>query len=184
MLLKSSNAIPYQTIVALAESPRAKGLIYAGTDDGRLHVTRDGGATWTELTRALPDPQMDLARGAVAARRRHGLRHPARPRRRRLRRLRLQVDRLRQDVHQHRRATSGRIGERDPRGSDRRQHGCSSAPTSARSCRTTAAKHWQVLGGNLPSVQVSDLQYQPRDRVIVISTYGRGMWAMDAVGIK
>ena len=27
-----------------------KGLLYAGTDDGRLHVTRDGGTTWTELT--------------------------------------------------------------------------------------------------------------------------------------
>ena len=45
-------------------------------------------------------------------------------------------------------------------------------------------RHWQVLGGNLPSVQVSDLQYQPRDRVIVISTYGRGMWALDASRIK
>ncbi len=45
-------------------------------------------------------------------------------------------------------------------------------------------RHWQVLGGNLPSVQVSDLQYQARDRVIVISTYGRGMWAMDATKIR
>jgi hypothetical protein len=39
---------------------------------------------------------------------------------------------------------------------------------------------WNVLGGNLPSVQVSDLQYQSRDSVIVISTYGRGVWALDA----
>ena len=45
-------------------------------------------------------------------------------------------------------------------------------------------KTWRVLGGNLPSVQVSDLQYQPRDKVIVISTYGRGMWAMDANAVK
>ena len=46
-------------------------------------------------------------------------------------------------------------------------------------------RQWQVLGGDLPSVQVSDLQkYQPRDRVIVIATYGRGMWAMDAVAVK
>jgi hypothetical protein len=41
-----------------------------------------------------------------------------------------------------------------------------------------------VLGGNLPSVQVSDLLYQARDQVIVISTYGRGMWAMDAGAVK
>jgi hypothetical protein len=45
-------------------------------------------------------------------------------------------------------------------------------------------RRWQVLGGNLPSVQVSDLQYQPRDQVIVISTYGRGMWALDATKIR
>ena len=49
---------------------------------------------------------------------------------------------------------------------------------------TDGGRQWQVLGGNLPSVQVSDLQYQPRDQVIVISTYGRGMWALDASGIK
>ena len=35
MLLRSSSAIPYQTITALAESPRKKGLLYAGTDDGQ-----------------------------------------------------------------------------------------------------------------------------------------------------
>ena len=45
-------------------------------------------------------------------------------------------------------------------------------------------RQWQVLGGDLPSVQVSDLQYQPRDRVIVIATYGRGMWALDATRIR
>ena len=54
MLLKSSSAIPYQTIVALAESPTKAGVLYAGTDDGRLHVTMDGGKTWTELTASLP----------------------------------------------------------------------------------------------------------------------------------
>ena len=45
---------------------------------------------------------------------------------------------------------------------------------------SNGGRQWQVLGGNLPSTQVSDLQVHPRDHVIVISTYGRGMWAMDA----
>ena len=40
----------YGTIFALAESPLAKGLLWAGTDDGRVHVTRDGGATWKDVT--------------------------------------------------------------------------------------------------------------------------------------
>lgn len=40
----------YATIFAAAESPLKEGLIWAGTDDGRIHVTRDGGANWTEVT--------------------------------------------------------------------------------------------------------------------------------------
>lgn len=44
----------YGTIFAVAESPREKGLIWAGTDDGRVHLTRDGGATWSEVTAAIP----------------------------------------------------------------------------------------------------------------------------------
>jgi len=33
-------------------------------------------------------------------------------------------------------------------------------------------------------VQVSDLQFHKRDNVIVVSTYGRGMWVIDAAGIR
>ena len=40
----------YATIYALAESPRQAGLLWAGSDDGRIHVTRDGGATWQDVT--------------------------------------------------------------------------------------------------------------------------------------
>ena len=47
-----------------------------------------------------------------------------------------------------------------------------------------AGKTWQVLGRGLPSVQVSDLQVHPRDHVIVISTYGRGMYVMDATKVR
>ncbi len=39
----------YNTITALAESPLKEGLIYAGTDDGRLQVTEDGGKNWTKI---------------------------------------------------------------------------------------------------------------------------------------
>jgi photosystem II stability/assembly factor-like uncharacterized protein len=42
------------TITALAESPRKKGLLYAGTDDGRLHVSKNGGQDWTDLSERVP----------------------------------------------------------------------------------------------------------------------------------
>jgi photosystem II stability/assembly factor-like uncharacterized protein len=44
-----SGAENFTTIIALAASPLEQGLLWAGTDDGRLHVTRDGGANWTSV---------------------------------------------------------------------------------------------------------------------------------------
>jgi photosystem II stability/assembly factor-like uncharacterized protein len=46
----------YAMAFAVAESPLVKGLIWAGSDDGLVHVTRDGGATWENVTpRGLPE---------------------------------------------------------------------------------------------------------------------------------
>ena len=44
----------YGTITSLSESPLVEGLLYAGTDDGRIHVSEDGGANWRAIER-LPD---------------------------------------------------------------------------------------------------------------------------------
>jgi photosystem II stability/assembly factor-like uncharacterized protein len=46
----------YDTIFAVAESPLVKGLIWVGADDGLVHITRDGGKNWTNITpKDLPD---------------------------------------------------------------------------------------------------------------------------------
>jgi photosystem II stability/assembly factor-like uncharacterized protein len=42
------------TIFALAESPLRAGLLWAGTNDGLLHVSRDGGSSWTNVTKNIP----------------------------------------------------------------------------------------------------------------------------------
>jgi photosystem II stability/assembly factor-like uncharacterized protein len=44
----------YCTISAVAESPKRKDLIWVGSDDGLLHLTRDGGKSWANLTDKLP----------------------------------------------------------------------------------------------------------------------------------
>ncbi|MEO0629552.1 MAG: glycosyl hydrolase, partial [Planctomycetota bacterium] len=44
----------YGTVTSLSESPLQAGLIYAGTDDGLVHITEDGGETWRRAG-ALPD---------------------------------------------------------------------------------------------------------------------------------
>ncbi len=44
----------YGTIFAVAESPLEHGLIWAGSDDGLVHVSRDGGASWMNVTASVP----------------------------------------------------------------------------------------------------------------------------------
>jgi photosystem II stability/assembly factor-like uncharacterized protein len=48
--LDQTTAEYYGTIFALAESPRARGTLWAGSDDGLIHLTRNGGRTWTDVT--------------------------------------------------------------------------------------------------------------------------------------
>jgi photosystem II stability/assembly factor-like uncharacterized protein len=183
MLLKSSNAIPYQTITALAESTKVKGLIYAGTDDGKLHLTRDGGGTWTDLSKALPT-RMWISR-AVPSAHAEGTVYV--------------TQRGREDddhgVYIYKSTDYGKtftslrgnvpagsvnVIREDPADPQMLYIGTDFGAFVTRN----GGKAWHVLGRDLPSVQVSDLAVQPRDNLIVISTYGRGMYVMDVLKVR
>ena len=129
-------------IYAVSPSPRDVNVIWAGTDDGLVHVTRDGGKTWTErdaagaarLGQGLADRrrtlrrQHRLHRGERDPPRRHASAHLQDARRR----PHLDADRLR---HQ-----PDGPGQRRPRGSEAARACCSPAP-NARSCsRSTTAR--------------------------------------------
>jgi photosystem II stability/assembly factor-like uncharacterized protein len=52
----STGVEVYNTVFAFEESPHTAGLLWAGSDDGRVHLSRDRGATWTEITpKAMPE---------------------------------------------------------------------------------------------------------------------------------
>ena len=51
---KNSSSSRLGSIVALDESPLVEGLLYAGTDDGQISITEDGGKTWTKSAK-IPD---------------------------------------------------------------------------------------------------------------------------------
>ena len=53
-LSKNDGVGSYSTIVSTSESPVLPGVVWAGTDDGNLQVSRDGGVTFTEVGRNLP----------------------------------------------------------------------------------------------------------------------------------
>jgi len=183
MLPLNASAVPYQTIASISESPRRAGVIYAGTDDGRLHVTMDNGTTWSDLTAHLPARKW-ISR-VVASQHDDGTVYV--------------TQRGREDddfaAYVYKSTNFGRtftsIGGSIPAGS---VNVIREDPLNGRVLvlgtdfgafvSTNGGGRWEVLGGNLPSVQVSDLQYHPREKYIVISTYGRGMWGMDATKIK
>ncbi len=50
----NTGAEYYDTIFAVAESLREKGLVWVGSDDGLVHLTRDGGQSWTNVTPNVP----------------------------------------------------------------------------------------------------------------------------------
>jgi photosystem II stability/assembly factor-like uncharacterized protein len=50
---KNDGVTSYSTIISISESPVAPGVVWAGTDDGNLQVSRDGGATFTEVGQNL-----------------------------------------------------------------------------------------------------------------------------------
>jgi photosystem II stability/assembly factor-like uncharacterized protein len=176
---RSSAGIPYQAIVALAESPRRQGLLYAGTDDGRLHVTQDDGKRWSELTAGLRGRKWiscvvasQHAEGTVYAAQRGREDDDFAPY------LYKSVDfgKTFTSIVNNIPAGSVNVVREDPTDPDILYAGTDFGPFVS----VDGGRGWQVLGSKLPSVQVADLQYQPRDHVVVIATYGRGMWALDA----
>jgi photosystem II stability/assembly factor-like uncharacterized protein len=46
--------VPFGTLTTIDESPFQFGLLYTGSDDGRIHVTKDGGSSWTRIDETLP----------------------------------------------------------------------------------------------------------------------------------
>ena len=180
---ENPSAIPYQTIVALAESPKKKDLLYVGTDDGRLHTTIDGGKEWTELTSKLPVrrwisrvvPSMH-ADGTVYVTQRGREDDDFEAY------IYKSTDFGKTFTNIAHNIPSGPVNviREDPRFPNVLYVGTDFGVFVS----TTGGAKWDVLGGNLPSVQVSDLQFQKRDNILVIATYGRGLWVFDATKVK
>lgn len=53
--IRGTGNITYCTITSISESPVTAGVIWVGTDDGNIQLTRDNGATWTKLNDRIPN---------------------------------------------------------------------------------------------------------------------------------
>lgn len=179
------SAIPYQTITQIAESPKKQGLLYAGTDDGHLWITPDDGKSWQDLTTHLPEPARKWISRIVASRYDEATVYVA--------------QRGREDDDfapylwkstDYGKTWTSIVGN-IPAGSVNVIREDPTVPNLLYAgndfgvyVSTNGGARWSVLGGNLPTNEVSDLQIQPRDNVIVVATYGRGIWVMDATKVR
>jgi len=57
---KKEGDVPYGTLTTISESPFRFGLIYTGTDDGNIHVTKDGGYSWEKLSAEPAEAQKNI----------------------------------------------------------------------------------------------------------------------------
>ena len=171
-------------VFAIAESKLEPGLLWAGTNDGLLHVTRDGGKTWTNVTANLPGlPPWGTISHVEPSRYAAGAAYVV------------------ADLHQ--------VNSRDPfvykttdygKTWSRITDGIVKSPLSyAHVLREDPSRRgllylgtenglyvsfddggrWQPLQNNLPQAPVYGLAVQERFGDLVVATYGRGFWILD-----
>ncbi|MCJ7447578.1 MAG: hypothetical protein MUO72_07795 [Bacteroidales bacterium] len=170
--------ISYQTISVFDESPLRFGLIYAGTDDGRIWRTKDGGKNWTDI-RTGAVPQKFVSR-IVASNYDIGTVYMTQTGKRD---DDFQVYIWKStDFGDTWQDISGNIpvGPVNTVREDPVNRNILYAGTDGGVFVTKdSGKKWDVLG-DLQFSYVHDLAVHPRDNMIIIATHGHGMWVMDA----
>ena len=168
----------YDTVFTLAESPRQKGLLWAGTDDGRIHLPRDDGGRWENVTPkdmpawsmvSLIEASPHDAASAYAAIDRHKLDD-----------FKPLIYRTHDSGETWTRIVTGipdgayvRAVREDPM-----RKGLLYAGTELGVyVSVDDGAHWQPLQLNLPTVPVHDLAIKDND--LVAATHGRSFWILD-----
>ncbi len=171
--------VPHQLVITISESPKKKGLVYTGTDDGRLYASIDDGKEWRELTVGSSSKKEWI--GTVLASKYDEATVYA-----------SQQGRYDEDfaVHLYKSTDYGKtfrsIAGNLPGGPINMIREDPVSPNVLYAANdfgvyvtTNGGQKWDVLGGNLPSVNVMDFIVHPRDRMLVIGTHGRGVWVID-----
>jgi photosystem II stability/assembly factor-like uncharacterized protein len=178
--LDNTRAEYHCTIVAIAESPLDPRVIWAGTDDGNLQVTRDGGAQWTNVASNLPDaPAFGWFSSVSASRVNAGTAY-------------VSIDQHRLDdftPHVYRTTDYGETWTAITAGLRGYVHVVSEDPKEPTLIYAgtelgifasfDSGTSWVDLRLGLPPLAVVDLKVHPRDNDLVLGTHARGFYILD-----
>ena len=170
-------------VTALDESPLAAGLLYAGSDDGLVHATEDGGASWARVDRLGPAPRHSYVTDLYASA--------------------LDDDVVFATVN------NWQLGDFRPwvlRSDDRgrtwtditgdlpRRSGTWSVVQDSEAAgllfvgtefgvyvTIDGGEHWALLAAGMPRIQARDLHLQPQWHDLVVGTFGRGLFILDDI---
>ena len=172
----------YATIFALAESPHDAAVLWAGSDDGLVHVTRDGGAHWTDVTPAGMPEWMQV--NEIVA-------HPFEEGGAYLAGTRYKLDDFRPYLYKT--IDFGATWTEITAGIDAQHFTRSVQPDLVRPGLLYAGTEsgmyvsfddgtsWTSFQLNLPVVPITDLAWKDND--IVVATQGRSFWVLDDVSL-
>ncbi|MEO9502369.1 WD40/YVTN/BNR-like repeat-containing protein [Nonlabens ulvanivorans] len=170
--------VAYGTLTTISESPFQFGLIYTGSDDGLVQVTKDGGANWQKLNGGWP-ANLWVTR-VTASQHKKG-------------RVYATLNGYRFDdftpyiyMSEDYGKTWNNIGSSIPTSSvnviiehPEKENILFTGTDNATYISTDTGKTWNLLTGGMPPVAVHDLKIQPEENHLLVGTHGRSIYLAD-----
>jgi photosystem II stability/assembly factor-like uncharacterized protein len=178
---KNQSTSIYGNIISFSESPLKEDLLYAGTDDGLIQVTSDGGKSWTKIDKVPGVPEQSFVGFLLASQHKDNIAYAA-FNNHRMGDFKPYIFKT-TDNGKTWQSITANLPERGSVYSiaeDYKNPELLFAGTEfGLYFSIDGGKHWIQLKGGLPTVPIRDMAIQKREDDLVIATFGRGFFVMD-----
>ncbi|CAI8336718.1 MAG: Uncharacterised protein [Flavobacterium sp. SCGC AAA160-P02] len=185
LTMDATGAENHCTILVIEPSVVEKNTLWVGTDDGRVHITKNGGATWVDVSKNIPE----LPSGSWIAQIKASNKNKGEA-------LLIANDyrRFNYTPYAYRTKNYGKTWDRIVDENDVKSYTLSIVEDSVNDnllflgtddglyVSLNAGNSWTKWTAGFPTVSTKDLVIHPRDHDLVIGTFGRAAWILDDIG--